>query len=356
MKNLRIEIWRFIFAVYILCYHTLGHVYRIPTGGYIGVDVFAVVGGYFLAASYWRATQRNEEAGGSIQYAGKRFWRLWPMCAASFVINLILRWLRAKWTLAKAADVLYKSFPEGLMLSIRVTVNGVAWFLAAMFLVGILIWSVLSMDKRRKWAVGLLFVAATMIYAVFIEKAGRIHFHTSREMLLIGHDGFWRIFADMAMGVVAFAAFQRIETLKSKRFCRIMHIAGNLFMAGLLALSFFRYNEIADFWCIFFAWCGVICLSMQKENQVPKSNVESRLWKFISFLGRLAFPVFLLHEGVYGFLVTYPITSSPALGCLCVLAATCMIAIPMEYMVDFVVRKAQKHLAKAFEAKERPAE
>ena len=58
-KNVQIEFWRFAFAIYMIVYHTLGHVYGIKTGGYIGVDIFFMISGYFLAASHEKKRNRT---------------------------------------------------------------------------------------------------------------------------------------------------------------------------------------------------------------------------------------------------------------------------------------------------------
>lgn len=52
MKNIQIGFWRFMLAIYMVIYHCLGHIYGIMTAGYIGVDIFAIFSGYFLAVSY----------------------------------------------------------------------------------------------------------------------------------------------------------------------------------------------------------------------------------------------------------------------------------------------------------------
>lgn len=78
MKNIQIEFWRFTFAIYMVIYHTLGYVYNMRTGGYIGVDLFAVLSGFFLASSCVKQGNRVKQGGGIITYAINRFMRLWP--------------------------------------------------------------------------------------------------------------------------------------------------------------------------------------------------------------------------------------------------------------------------------------
>lgn len=51
MKSVSIELWRFVFAVYMVVYHSASHIYGYQTGGYIGVDLFFILSGYFLAVS-----------------------------------------------------------------------------------------------------------------------------------------------------------------------------------------------------------------------------------------------------------------------------------------------------------------
>ena len=135
-KNVQIEFWRFAFAIYMIVYHTLGHVYGIKTGGYIGVDIFFMISGYFLAASHEK--KRNRTGDNSLTEMGAyfkdRFIRLWPMYLCAYFLKVILWGIQEQQSIRKIIERIYRSFPEMFMLRINPSINGVSWFTCAMLL------------------------------------------------------------------------------------------------------------------------------------------------------------------------------------------------------------------------------
>lgn len=314
MKNVQIEFWRFAFAIYMVIYHTLGHVYATTTGGYIGVDVFAIIAGFFLAASH---EKRNAVEPGVIPYIIDRFKRLWPMYISAYVISEALRAFRSNLSFTQTLEQIDRSFPEMFMLKIKTSVNGVAWFVAAMLISGILLWVCLAWDTRQKWMPGLLFIIALLIYGMFLQTKARIHFTSTQDIVPFGYDGLWRVFADMSMGVFAFSVVQNIkEQIQDKTVKLALSAAGNIGFMMILVISLFRFHNISDFWYIFIAWCAVVCLMLSERRE------QDNMAKAICYLGGLAYPIFLLHEAVWATIRTCRPISSPLLGCVAVTGIT----------------------------------
>lgn len=337
MKNVQIEFWRAAFAAYMVAYHTLGHVYQVPTGGYIGVDVFAVIAGFFLASSHEK--RKNMERGVTAYLAG-RFIRLYPVYLSAYLISGLLSAARSNMTFMQAAERFYRSFPEMFMFRNSViSINGVAWYMSAMLIASLILWVFLSLDPGRKWMPGLLLVAALWIYGTFMQKQGRIHFTISQNVMPIGWDGVWRVFADMGMGVLAFSLVQHMRGRpQNKSAQRALRIAGNVGFALVLTISLFKYHGFCDFWFIFIIWCAVVCLMLPEQPPGRRSRVS----KAVCYLGGLAYPVYLLHEAIFGMFEAYGWIANPALGCAAVLGITVLEAAFLDWLLKGMKEKADR--------------
>ena len=290
MKNAQIEFWRFVFAINMVVYHVLGHIFGIKTGGYIGVEFFAILSGYFLALSHAKSDKAI------IPFIRKRFFSLWPMYLAAYFISIVLHGIQTNMTGAEIVYQVYRSFPEMFMLKIHTSINGVAWFMTAMLISGILLWICLTIDPERKWISGFLLICALFIYSAFLQTHGNIHYTKSRSITSIYYDGFWRVFADMAIGVFGFSWVQNEKCiLKDKTYQIVLCVIGNLGFAIVFLVSLFKNWGFSDFWYIFIIWCALVCL------MIPDKIVtnENRIAKIVCYLGGLTYPIYLLHEAVY---------------------------------------------------------
>lgn len=336
MKNAHIEFWRIAFAIYMVVYHTLGHVYGIATGGYIGVDVFAVIAGFFLASSHEK--RKLGKSAGVIPYIAGRFARLWPVYIFAYLISAITLPLRTDLSFMQAVERVYRSFPEMFMLKINVSINGVAWYMGAMLLASVLLWVLLTLDPQRKWAPGLLLIAALLIYTMFLQEQGRIHFTGgSQQVVPFWYDGVWRVFADMGMGVFAFSLIQDMpQKPRAEIARRALCITGNIGFALVLCVSLFKYHGFCDFWFIFITWCAVVCLKLSERP----SEKEPRASEMICYLSGLSYPVYLLHEAVFALFKTYGWIASPALGC----AAVIGISVSEAALLSWLLKKIKEKL------------
>lgn len=334
MKNVQIEFWRFVFAVYMVVYHTLGHVYGTVTGGYIGVDIFAIIAGYFLAVSH----EKMEIDGniGVVSYIKRRFLRLWPMYIIAYLISGFLGGVRSNFSLVQVVERLYLSFPEMFMFKVHTSINGVAWFTAAMLVAGILLYACLTLDTQQKWMPGLILVAALFIYSAFLQTKARIHFILSQGVGPFGVDGFWRVFADMGIGIFAFYVARDAKgQVQGKMIEQLLGILGNACFAVILVVSLFKYHGFSDFWYIFIAWCAVVCLALSERQPI----METRISKAVCYLGGLAYPIYLLHEAVYAMVGAYGGVSSPALGCVAVIGITVLESVFLNWLLRSIKNK-----------------
>ncbi len=324
MKNVWIELWRWIFAIYMVVYHTLGHVYGVKTGGYIGVDVFFIISGYLLAASHEKCTRQGGLSAGG--YLRGRFARLWPMYLCAYLFTAVLRGITDAAPWQKVLERIYRSFPEMFMLRIGTSINGVTWFIAAMLIAGALLWALLTWDEKQTIRREILPVCVVLIYGRFAEVAGRIHLTTSRSVFAVGHDGLWRAFAALSLGVIVATAVNGGRHSLSAAGRTVLTVLGNLGLAVVLFTSIKTYHSFADLWYIFLAACSVGCLFSSDTSRYTTKCVPPprfiTLHRSICWLGGLAYPIYLLHESIWKLFKARQIADSPLAGCLGVIAVT----------------------------------
>ena len=340
-KNVQIEFWRFAFAIYMIVYHTLGHVYGIKTGGYIGVDIFFMISGYFLAASHEK--KRNRTGDNSLTEMGAyfkdRFIRLWPMYLCAYFLKVILWGIQEQQSIRKIIERIYRSFPEMFMLRINPSINGVSWFTCAMLLGGALLWAILSLDRHRVLCSCVLPVCAVIIYSRFESIAGRIHLITTQRIAPVYFDGFYRAFAGMSLGIIAWNIIRRVGPSLSDAGKFFFRIFGHVTLTVVLVTSLFKYHGFCDFWFIFLSFCGLTGILQENTVKMHKSpNIYIYiLHKAGGYLGGLAYPLYLLHGAVFSLLKKYRFISSPIGGCVFVIIASMLEAVILRRFIKRAV-------------------
>lgn len=346
MKNVAIEAWRFIFAIYMMIYHIAFHIYGIRTGGYIGVDVFFIISGYFLALS------QMEKGATPFQYIKGRFVRLYPMYIIAYFLTELIRTIKY----GSGPDVvfqrIFESFPEMFMLDIKTTINGPSWFVAAMLIAGFIIYAIMYLDKNDVVKTLVFPVLSLFIYSQFCDVLGKIHAHNSQKIFPPVFDGIMRAFAGMMLGVFAFVIVRALKSrITSKKQSAALAVIGNLGLAAVTITSLFKYNGFVDFWYIAIIFGSVICINL--GSGAKKKSEMSKAGKVVVYLGGLSYALYLLHDGVYNLFRTLDLIKEPALGCIVIV----LIVLAEAALLTFILNKVTERIRRSKAAKaEKPAQ
>ena len=152
-RNGTLELWRFLFSLYILLFHIEKNFFykgldssRLDVSlcihGAIGVEFFFLLTGIFLAQSVRKelsAPAPTDDLGGStLRYLGKKCKGIFPCHLIAFaVIFIVTVWSeRMKWL--AAAELLIGSLPDVLLVQWSgipsANLNGVEWYLSVMLI------------------------------------------------------------------------------------------------------------------------------------------------------------------------------------------------------------------------------
>ena len=346
-KGQQIDFWKFIFAVYIVIYHYLGHARSITTGGYISVEFFFIVSGYFMMHQFETYMSKDgEKEKYPLYHIQKRFARLYPIYIFAYLISLAVFAITREASFVDVIAKVYQSFPEMFMLRIegRTSVNGVSWFVAAMLIAGLIIAGLLTLSKKF-YSLCLAPLSVILIYSAFFYSTGKIHLITSNNLTPYINDAIFRAFAGMSLGVFMWEIVRLCKELKIKpAVISGGAILGNALIIVVVAFSFRNYHGFCDFWYIFLFFVSVILINLGTNNNQKSSNVE----RYIEKVTNLSYPIFLIHEPVWKLFRAYEPIDSTALTVVIIVVIVILLSRISDVAIDGISRRLLFIIRKGF--------
>ena len=86
--------------------------------------------------------------------------------------------------------------------------------------------------------------------------AFRKYAHRYIGQSLVYFDGFYRAFAGMSLGIIAWNIIRQVGPSLSDAGRFFFRIFGHVMLAMVLVTSLFKYHGFCDFWFIFLSFCG----------------------------------------------------------------------------------------------------
>lgn len=158
-KNFAIEFYRIFFTV-IICMHHLQWQIDAPLmkRGYLGVEFFFALSGYFLYRSFIRETQHSLSG-----YIQKRVLRLYPEYIVALLPFLLLSIVKGDFSFSRFLPEVFMIQNSGIFTSTGY--NYPCWYVSVLVVGGILLYQALTAIEKnyvRLW--GAIFVLMTYIY------------------------------------------------------------------------------------------------------------------------------------------------------------------------------------------------
>lgn len=319
-----IEIYRFLFSIVIMLHHIGWQFsFNLFSAGYLAVDLFFIVSGYFMAAHFEQKQLSAPRGGGSysgeeaLRYAASRWKRMflhhtWSFCVAAIVAVVVLK--ERSWR-----QIAFDNWPEFLMLEEtgigNVSVlNGVGWYCSALILSSFCAYYLLNRNKKTYLCV-ITPISCVLAFSYFYNTYGNLNRYLQNPLLIC--DGVIRGFAEVSIGCACYYVVRRI---KNSRF--VVSKGTDPWLFGIVEIGSFS---------------GLLCTMWRSEGYKPGSFIPQdfisiplmillvisvlseksllqKIWdKFpAEFLGKLSFSVFLNHTAILGLMTKYMI-GRPAL-------------------------------------------
>lgn len=302
-KNYEIEFFKLLFTVAILVFHSKliacsdGNPNLIPKG-YLGVEFFFMVSGYFMALSIEGNAKRNLNPT-PFQFVFKRGWRLMPDMLFGFIISFVV-WncvITPKYFRNVFIALTY-ALPEATMTGyIGVNYNsfyynGPTWYISAMLTVMFILYPILK-KYREKFGYYIAPVLGIFSYSYLSYTEGPLAVLREWKGFIIGSS--LRACGGLCLGITVFYICQ-----KAKESGKKLNLAGNIVVQILevaicLVLYMYmrtlyvsEYHYASDYMFVFF--CFILLLII-----FGKSADTSKIFgiKPLQWLYKLSFPIYI---------------------------------------------------------------
>lgn len=291
-RNYVLELWRFIFCIMVLGFHFFSKIdSRLFHAGYLGVEFFFLVSGYFIGSFYFRQLEdkdfrnRLKSVG---HYIISRFKRLYPLYFAALIIMLIIKLLTGQLTFSMLPSTLKDCYAEFFMLQWTPLGNEVLisadWYVPAVFFGGIFFIILLSLTGR----VGGYLLAPAIsffLYRYYFLLIGKID-------IIIYHHCILRGIAGLGLGIFIYFICSLVPAIPAKLTWPFF-ILSNLIVMGVFIYSQFGHRSKWDFFII-----GLYTLSLFLLMIADTPGMPGSMQKAFGFLGKTTYPIYILQMPV----------------------------------------------------------
>lgn len=289
-RNGLIEAYRFLFACVIVIFHGAwiggGNRFAAFGGGYLGVEFFFILSGYFLMRQLDRTPDAFSWRELSTSIA-KRYKKLLPYMLPTFLILFIVAHISNVDTGRIILDI-GKALYEVLLLCMLGTIeacplyNPPIWYCSAL-LICIAVFYLLATNYRHVFTRVICPLGAVCIYGYLVLNYGSLNTITDKAGIF--YTGLLRGFAAMAIGVILYEF-----TTVAKNSGNSEKLAGPL-VASILLLAF----VLAVCWISsIFDFIAVLALAVLVYIAVTSPRLADKFSSaFFIFLGRLSLPLYI---------------------------------------------------------------
>lgn len=297
-RNAVLDLMKFVFAVMIVLYHSRDFLDNISlcTGGYIGVDFFFIVSGYYLASSAYKL--HNNGVGitsDTFRYVARRISRIYPELIVAMLIALLVRSSIFELTRSETILLFVESYGEWSMLqqlgiSDR-TVLGATWYISAMMIVSCVLFPLGKALGRAFF----LILAPSLFAFIFVFTYIQLDTIQVPNEKLYGvvHIGLIRGMMDMTLGVTVYGVRSELSEWRPNSTTRIIStvLEITLYLLIIIYYSFGEHYNHKDWLAILML--GAVVLITQTDSSYTGNVVRGGVFQF---LGMLSYDLYLGHR------------------------------------------------------------
>ena len=297
-RNGEIELLRFIFCILIVLFHCnknifhyispQNYAYALSPRGYIGVEFFFMLSGYFMASGIDKNKKSTVPLGtDSVRFIWKKYFGIfWYHIIAFTALFIVHSLIHHDFSFDKLFDVI----PGALLITrtgIRFfDINGVEWYLSAMILVMAAMYP-FAKKHFEVYAKAIAPISAALIYGVLIHN-----YHTLSGTTIwstLGYRCMWRAAAGLNVGLFMYCCVKALKKREwTGREVLTAKIARNIMYASICIYSMCLNPRKYEIYAVI-----VIFIALVLTFTFPYENVRWLDSKAVAYLGKLSLPLYL---------------------------------------------------------------
>lgn len=288
-RNNSIEFFRFLFMVVICMWHfNMLHIFN---HGYLAVDFFFILSGYFIYASYCRDSSRTV-----ITFLKNKIRRFFPEYFVMLLITFIMKspnHISRLYTMEQNFRWIISLIPDSLFVfSTGVFQQGIinpTWYLSVLIFGGGWIYAMLRYD--RKMCLSIIFPILVISFFSYINTHGN-NLELWRTKDLKVFLPLLRGMSDMCIGIyLSVFVSEEEELLKNRRYCLLLNLLSVLSLFLFLVLLFVKAH--LDMYSIIFIPFIIIGCVLNKGWLNKLFNK-----KIFGILGGITYEMLIVHWSI----------------------------------------------------------
>ena len=289
VRNGKIDLLKFLFSIMVIVFHFNKHLYNYDfcQRGYIAVEFFFVTSGFLFAKSLAKIPCRQETLfQDSVGFMKKKFFSFFPYHLFFFIACFVFVIVQKHFSVGGSFVYLLQCIPDLLILQMggisHMSPMRYEWYISAMLIVMFVLTPLIIRFRKA-----FLYYIAPIL---FVGILGLIYHEKNTLNLASDWNGFcyWgvlRAVSELSLGCLCYVIHER-QVLKAVP-KPILYLT-----EPALYLIIFLYGskvlpDMNDFAILFIAAIAVT-LSFDDRTSIPLFNN-----RFVYFLGKLSFPVYL---------------------------------------------------------------
>lgn len=291
-----VGLWKFIFVLVIVVFHVhqFGEKGVNPffSAGYIAVEFFFVVSGFYFAKSLLTKKEENVSSIGKqdAKMILEKIKKLAPYIIVAFIINIIIKIFSVHWTTDKWLNSIWNLFLLQNFGFGNVRIMGELWYLSVMLLVMYIMYPFL-----KKYKDNFLLIVSPVISILTLGYIGHFIGNLDVSFRPWGNYislGFIRGLGEMCLGFTIYGIHESLKNtnytvLGKKLLTFIQHF---LLIMVLLVITFIKDASRYDFIMLLMIAIAVLIMTSQKTYDY---NVLTN--RFTNYLEQLSMPIFINH-------------------------------------------------------------
>lgn len=293
-RNGIISFWKFLFCIMIVIFH--GNILAgkeeiaILLGGYIGVEFFFIVSGFFLAAHIFEKNKSNDDARIEIEtlkFVFKKFTSFFPYILLSFVLTIPLYIKIYNYSINQLISSIWGLFllqESGFRF---LSFNTPLWYLGSMLLSMFIIYPLMRKYKNKY-----SFVVAPLVVYLGLGYLNHLFVglnQTDEWVIFTIHNNI-RAFSELNLGIIIFFLSQKIKDIKFTKLGKIILtlIELSCFIIPFIITTFINNSARYDFIMLMLIAIGILIAS---SNITLEKNLLNN--KIVFFFEKLSLPIYI---------------------------------------------------------------